>query len=70
MSAMTISLPASLEAFVGEPVAERGSGTGSEHLRELMRKDQEPLRRRNLLLEGAASAQGSPPTPSATGRRG
>jgi len=57
MSAMNISLPAELKDFVDNQV-KRGYGTSSEHVRELIRKDQERVRLRELLLAGAAS----PPT--------
>lgn len=60
MSTMNISLPESLKAFVDEQIAERGYGTSSEYVRELIRKDQDRLRLRRLLLEGAASAPGAP----------
>ena len=56
MSTMNISLPESLKTFVDEQVAERGFGTSSEYLRELIRKDADRLHLRGLLLEGAASA--------------
>lgn len=52
---MNISLPGALKAFVDEQVAERGYGTSSEYVRELIRKDQDRQRLRQLLLEGAAS---------------
>lgn len=52
---MNISLPDSLKSFVDEQVSERGYGTSSEYVRELIRKDQERLHLRGLLLEGAAS---------------
>lgn len=52
---MNISLPESLKAFVDEQVAARGYGTSSEYVRELIRKDQELLRLKHLLLDGAAS---------------
>lgn len=52
---MNISLPDSLKSFVDEQVSERGYGTSSEYVRELIRKDQERTRLRGLLLEGAAS---------------
>jgi antitoxin ParD1/3/4 len=55
MGTMNISLPASLRSFVDEQVGTRGFGTSSEDVRELIRKDQERQRLRNLLLEGAAS---------------
>ena len=58
MSTMNISLPDSLKAFVDEQVSERGYGTSSEYVRELIRKDQDRQRLRGLLLAGAASAPG------------
>jgi antitoxin ParD1/3/4 len=57
---MNISLPDSLKSFVDEQVSERGFGTSSEYVRELIRKDQDRQRLRSLLLAGAASAPGSP----------
>jgi antitoxin ParD1/3/4 len=60
MSTMNISLPDSLKSFVDEQVSERGFGTSSEYVRELIRKDQDRQRLRALLLAGAASAPGSP----------
>ena len=56
MSTMNISLPDTLKAFVDEQVAQRGYGSSSEYVRELIRKDQERQYLRGLLLEGAASA--------------
>jgi antitoxin ParD1/3/4 len=55
MSTMNISLPDSLRVFVDQQVLEAGYGTSSEYVRELIRRDQEPLRLRALLLEGARS---------------
>lgn len=60
MSTMNISLPDSLKSFVDEQVSERGFGTSSEYVRELIRKDQDRQQLRGLLLAGAASAPGSP----------
>lgn len=57
---MNISLPDSLKEFVDEQVNQRGYGTSSEYVRELIRKDQDRLRLRGLLLEGAGSAQTKP----------
>jgi antitoxin ParD1/3/4 len=57
---MNISLPEELKDFVDEQV-KRGYGTSSEYVRELIRKDQDRLRLRELLLAGAAS----PPAASA-----
>lgn len=56
MSTMNISLPDSLKVFVDEQVNQRGYGTSSEYVRELIRKDQDRLHLRELLLAGAASA--------------
>jgi antitoxin ParD1/3/4 len=56
MSTMNISLPDTLKAFVDEQVNQRGYGTSSEYVRELIRKDQDRLHLRDLLLAGAASA--------------
>lgn len=59
MSTMNISLPEGLKSFVDEQVATRGYGTSSEYVRELIRKDQDRQRLRELLLAGAASAPSS-----------
>jgi antitoxin ParD1/3/4 len=58
MSTMNISLPESLKSFVDEQVGPRGYGTSSEYVRELIRRDQDRLQLRSLLLAGAASAPG------------
>ena len=63
MSTMNISLPDSLKSFVDEQVSERGYGTSSEYVRELIRKDQDRQRLRGLLLAGA---QPVPPQPRPT----
>jgi antitoxin ParD1/3/4 len=60
MSTMNISLPDSLKSFVDEQVDQRGYGSSSEYVRELIRKDQDRLLLRGLLLEGAASAPSTP----------
>lgn len=57
---MNISLPEALKAFVDEQVNQRGYGTSSEYVRELIRKDQDRLHLRGLLLAGAASAPAAP----------
>ena len=59
MSTMNISLPDSLKAFVDEQVSERGYGTSSEYVRELIRKDQDRQHLRGLLLAGATTAPAS-----------
>lgn len=58
MSTMNISLPESLKEFVDEQATERGFGTSSEYVCELIRKDQDRARLRTMLLEGAASKRG------------
>jgi antitoxin ParD1/3/4 len=60
MSTMNISLPDSLKAFVDEQVSQRGYGTSSEYVRELIRRDQDRLQLRNLMLAGASSAPTAP----------
>jgi antitoxin ParD1/3/4 len=56
---MNISLPDELRDFVEEQV-QRGYGTSSEYVRELIRRDQDRLRLRDLLLKGAASPPAAP----------
>jgi antitoxin ParD1/3/4 len=60
MTTMNISLPDTLKSFVDEQVTQRGYGTSSEYVRELIRKDQDRTRLRGLLLQGAESAPGKP----------
>jgi antitoxin ParD1/3/4 len=55
MGTMNISLPDSLREFVDEQVAQGGYGTSSDYVRELICRDQERLRLRALLIEGAES---------------
>lgn len=56
MSTMNVSLPEGLKAYVDEQVSQRGYGSSSEYVRELIRKDQDRQQLRALLLQGAASA--------------
>jgi antitoxin ParD1/3/4 len=62
MSMMNISLPDTLKAFVDEQVSQRGYGTSSEYVRELIRKELDRQQLHSLLLEGA----GSEPTQAVT----
>ena len=55
MSTMNISLPAPLKSFVDEQVTDRGYGTCSSYIRELIRQDRDRRHLRDLLLEGGAS---------------
>lgn len=57
MSTMNISLPEALKAFVDEQVTDKGYSTSSEYVRELIRRERDKERLRQLLLEGAASPQ-------------
>ena len=60
MTTMNISLPEALKAFVDHQVNARGYGTSSEYVRELIRKDQDIQRLREMLLDGASSAATAP----------
>jgi antitoxin ParD1/3/4 len=60
MSTMNISLPDALKSFVDEQVNQGCYGTSSEYVRELIRKDQDRLQLRGLLLAGAASSPAAP----------
>ena len=55
MSTMNISLPDEMKDFIDRQVAERGYGTSSEFLRDLIRREQERLHLRGLMLEAMAS---------------
>lgn len=57
---MNISLPDTLKDFVDDQVKQRGFGTSSEYIRELIRRDQERLQLRALLLDGATSRPAAP----------
>lgn len=60
MSTMNISLPEALRTFVDEQVKQRGYGTSSEYVRELIRRDQDRTHLRGLLLAGASSPPAEP----------
>lgn len=55
MSTMNVSLPDSMKKFVDEQVAQKGYGSCSEYVRDLIRREQDREKMRALLLEGAAS---------------
>jgi antitoxin ParD1/3/4 len=55
---MNISLPDALRRFVDEQVASGAYGTSSEYVRELIRRDQDRHRLRDVLLGGGRSALG------------
>jgi antitoxin ParD1/3/4 len=56
MGTMNVSLPDELKDFVEAQVADKGYGTSSEYVRELIRRDRDRQELRGLLLEGARSA--------------
>lgn len=58
MATMNISLPDELKQFVDEQVAEHAYGSASEYLRELIRKQRDAEKLRNLLLDGFNSGPG------------
>ncbi|WP_250480033.1 MULTISPECIES: type II toxin-antitoxin system ParD family antitoxin [unclassified Caballeronia] len=60
MTTMNISLPETLKSFVDEQVNERGYGTSSEYVRELIRRDQQRQQLRAQLVEGAVSGPTTP----------
>lgn len=58
MSTMNISLPDSLKRFIDEQVTERGFGSSSEYVRDLVRKQRDIEQLRQLLLDGVRSGPG------------
>ena len=64
MSTMNISLPDALKDFVDQQVTQRGYGTSSEYVRELIRKDQQAQQLRAMLLAGAQSPAQEAVTPA------
>ena len=59
MATMNVSLPDGLKHFVESQVGERGYGTSSEFIRELIRREQARARLRELVVDGMASGAGS-----------
>ena len=55
MSTINISLPQALRDFVDQQVSRNGYSTCSEYVRELIRRDQERLQLRALIIDGARS---------------
>lgn len=52
---MNISLPETLKSFVDTQVTDGSYTSSSEYVRELLRKEQDRVRLREMLLEGARS---------------
>lgn len=59
MATMNVSLPDGLKDFVEAQVDERGYGTSSEFVRDLIRREQERTQLRALLVDGMGSGPGS-----------
>lgn len=55
MTTMNISLTAGLKNFIDEQVALGGYGSSSEYMRELLRKDQDRMQLRAMIIEGINS---------------
>lgn len=60
MATMNISLPDAHKEFVDSQIAERRYGTTSEYVRDLIRRDQDRVALRGLLLHGAHSEPAAP----------
>ena len=52
---MNISLPETLKSFVDTQVSDGSYTSSSEYVRELLRKEQDRVRLKEMLLEGAVS---------------
>ena len=55
MTTMNVSLSEGLKAFVDEQVAERHYSSTSEYIRDLIRRDQDRVRLREMLTDGGSS---------------
>ncbi len=55
MSTMNISLPETLKSFVDSQVSDGDYTSSSEYMRELLRKEQDRVRLRRLILDGMES---------------
>lgn len=55
MSTMNISLPEALKSFVDSQVSEGDYTSSSEYMRDLLRKEQDRVRLRRLILDGMES---------------
>lgn len=58
MATMNVSLPDGLKDFVESQVGERGYGTSSEYVRDLIRRDQARTQVRGLIVDGMTSGPG------------
>ena len=60
MSTMNISLPDALKSFVDDQVSQRGYGTSSEYVRELIRYDRDRSLLRERILASADADYSEP----------
>ncbi len=60
MVRLNISLPDSLKTFIDKAVGERGYGTRSGYVRELLLREQQRQQLRDLLLAGVRSTSSVP----------
>ena len=60
MAHMNISLPKALRDFVDHQVNANGYDSSGEYVRELIRRDRDVQRLRELILEGASSPRAIP----------
>ncbi|RUR01723.1 ribbon-helix-helix domain-containing protein [Labedella endophytica] len=58
MATMNVSLPDGLKDFVELQVGERGYGTSSEYVRDLIRRDQARTQVRGFIVDGMTSGPG------------
>ena len=63
MATMNISLPDELKQFVDAQVSVHAYGSASEYLRELIRKQRDVEKLRQMLLDGANSGPATPMEP-------
>lgn len=64
MTTMNISLPDTMKSFVDEQVRSGSYASSSEYLRDLIRREQDRVSLKNLLLAGAGSPLLPPIQPS------
>lgn len=64
MSTMNISLPETLKSFVDSQVADGDYTSSSEYVRELLRKEQDRVRLRRMLMDGFESELSDEPMDS------
>ena len=64
MSTMNISLPETLRSFVDSQVSDGDYTSSSEYVRELLRKEQDRVRLRRMLMDGFESELSDEPMDS------